>query len=535
MRNNNKTRKLVLLDATLREGEQSKEINLNYPHKKKIISMLDEYGVDYIEIGYAEADVKLLKRLIEDYKGKLKNSRLTVFGSTKRKAIKAADDKGLNAILETKAKTATLFGKTWLLHIETVLGLTAEENLKSIHESVKYLIDNGIEVIYDTEHFFDGYFDNREYALECLKQAADAGASWLVLCDTKGATKTKKVIEVIQDVKQYLEKDNIKSRLGVHFHNDKGMAVANSLTAADYGAEMIQVTANGFGERTGNADLFTVACGLELDKEFSIKMNTKKSVELSKAMYKIFNLKEDVKQPFVGSCAFAHKAGMHIDILKKTGSEGIEICKPELVGNQREEVLSDISGGATALRFLANYSINVDKKDPRVKAMIEETKDMYNKGYDLTNETEKEILVAKHFLGKKDFFDVHEWDVITGKKKEDKEAFSQSVVVSEDGSQYVAKIRGGPVDAQYKAIQKILKHEYPDIEQLHLADFESRIAKFKEESSSVVVRISYKYNGNTFSTEHVSDDILEASKGAIVKGFNYFLWKVNENKQNLYK
>lgn len=513
--------KMKIYDTTLRDGTQNKEIRFTVKDKLSILELLDKCKVDYAELGWPGSNPKDMEAFKEASKNKYQHIKIAAFCSTRRKDINAEEDPNLKAVIESKATVATVFGKTWLDQVAKQLRATPEENLKAIEDSIKFLKKHCNEVFYDAEHFFDGYKDNKEYALKCLSTASKAGANALVLCDTNGGCLPQEILKIVNNVK----KEFPKEKIGIHCHNDSGCAVANSIVASEL-LDQIQGTINGFGERAGNADLCQIIPSLVLKQGIRINFNLKKLKEASDRVYMLANIKENHHQPFVGKNAFAHKGGIHVDAISKGAV--YEHIDPELVGNKREIVLSDLSGTANIVEVLKEFDIEADKKDPRVKEMLDELKDLEKKGYDIQDlKAEKFLLAYKHFMAKDLLFKVdrENWKITTGRKKgsEFSQATMRAVI---DNIQHEATLpvhEQGPVDSAYEALKSLISLKYKEIKDIKLSNFKVMIAEDKGAESSVRVYIEFKTNDDEFGTTGVSTNIIEASIEAIVKGFRYFL------------
>jgi len=515
---------IKLFDTTLRDGTQSADVNFSVRDKIEVVKALDDFGVDYIELGWPGSNPKDMEAFLEASKLKLKNAKMVAFGATRRKGLKASEDKSLQAILKSKVKVACIFGKTWLHHVDKQLNMSDKENLEAIKESVEFLKGKGLYVFYDLEHFFDGFKDNKKYALECLKTAALAGADCLVLCDTNGGSLPNEVEKVIREVKEFMNKEGLKKSLGVHFHNDSGMGVANSLVAVEAGVNEVQGTINGLGERAGNADLCQLIPNLVLKKKLRLNIKLDKLTELSKLVYTLANIKPLDSQPFVGRNAFSHKGGIHVDAVMKGAS--YEHIDPNLVGNKRDIVLSDLSGKANIVEVARKFRVKVKKDDKRVAAMLKEVELMEKRGYDIGNlNAEQFLLVDKYFGKNKEFFKIDTWKITSEQRNGE---FSESVVTGTvDGKnrEVVAPVKGGPVDAVFKALMKMIATNYKQIKDVMLINYKVMIAEDQGAESSVRVYIEFKNGKEEWGTVGVSANILEASLEAIEKGFRYFLVK----------
>ncbi len=515
---------MKIFDTTLRDGCQSANVNFSLRDKIEVVKALDDFGVDYIELGWPAANAKEMGVFIEASKLKLKNAKIVAFGSTRRVGVKAGDDVNLQAILNSKANVACIFGKTWIEHVEMQLKTKPEENLNAIGESIEFLKKNGLEVLYDLEHFFDGFKDNKEYALSCLKEAALAKADYLVMCDTNGGTLVDDVMGILKTVVDFLKKEGLNVKLGVHFHNDSGVGVANSLVSVDFGVGMIQGTINGFGERAGNADLCQIIPNLVLKKNLKLEVKLERLTALSDLVYTLANIKPNKSNPFVGKHAFLHKGGVHVDAIMKGAS--YEHIDPLLVGNNRGVVLSDLSGRANIVGVLKNFGLKVGKDDDRVSQMLKKVEELEKKGYDIGSLDAEKFLLKEEFFGNKGkVFEIKTWKVMSEQKNGE---FSEGILagtVNGNNVEVVAPVKGGPVDAIYHALVKMIGSAHKDIDKVQLVNYKVMIAQDNGAESSVRVYIEFKNNGDEWGTVGVSTNILEASLEAIEKGFRYFLLK----------
>jgi len=347
--------RIELYDTTLRDGTQGQNVSLSLQDKLLIAGRLDEFGVDYIEGGYPLSNEKDSAFFREVRRLELKHAKVVAFGMTRRKGVTPDKDDGMQALLASETPVVTIVGKTWDLHVREVLGITEKENLAMIADSVRYCVEHGREVIYDAEHFFDGYAANPEFALQTLLAAERAGASCLCLCDTNGGSLPDRVAEFIDAIRPH-----VKVKLAIHCHNDAGVAVANSLTAVQHGVVQVQGTINGIGERCGNVDLTTVAANLalKLDKDVLVPGGLKRLTELSRYVYEIVNQVPVDNQPYVGNSAFAHKGGMHVHAVRRV-TRSYEHVDPEAVGNSRRVLISELSG-ASGVAEKMGKKLNVD-------------------------------------------------------------------------------------------------------------------------------------------------------------------------------
>ncbi len=527
--NTNKNSNMKVYDTTLRDGTQSRDINLSVHDKLEILKILDDAKVDYAELGWPVSNPKDMETFLKASELDLKHTKIAAFCSTRWAKNSASEDKNLLAVIESKAPAVSMFGKTWIDQIEKQLKITPEENLACIKDSVEFLKSHGLEVFYDAEHFFDGYKDNPEYAKECTKVAFDAGADAVVFCETNGGCLPGEIIEIVEDMVASFPND----KFGIHCHNDSGCAVANTLVCAD-NLVQIQGTVNGFGERTGNADLCQVIPGLVLKKNTDISFDLSKLKYVSDMCYMLCNMKANQSQPYVGSNSFAHKGGMHVDAISKGAV--YEHIDPTVVGNKRSIVLSDLSGAANVVEMLKEFNIDVDKNDPRVRSMLSEVKEMEKQGYPIGDfVAEKYLVMCKHFkpddkvLG----LDVKSWDLISGmKNNEDFSTCKVTGLLNNQEYKTESTDDNGPVSAVYNALQRLIANEFSDVESVNLEDYKVTIADNDGSKSSVMVYINFKFkNKNTgkfenFGVTGISRNIIEASLEAIQKGFEYYLIRI---------
>ncbi|HLC97016.1 MAG TPA: citramalate synthase [Candidatus Nanoarchaeia archaeon] len=513
---------IKLFDTTLRDGTQSADVNLTVRDKLDIARALDELGIDYLEMGWPGSNPKEMEAFLEASKVKLKKAKIVAFGSTRRVNLTAEQDPNLIAIVESKAPVACIFGKTWLQHVERQLKTKGEDNLKAIADSIKFLKGSNLEVIYDLEHFFDGFKDNKEYALKCVETAADAGADCIVMCDTNGGSLPGDVAEAARAVQALLQGKKIC--IGVHTHNDAGFALANAMAALPFGVTHFQGTINGIGERVGNMDLCQLVATLALKKNLKLDVKLLKLKEVSDLVYTLANLKPNPNQPYLGKNAFSHKGGVHVDAVMKGAS--YEHVDPTVVGNKRDIVLSDLSGKANIVEVLKKFGVTADKNDSRVAEMLSAVERLEHAGYDIGNlNAEKALLVEKYFGNKDNSLKIDTWKVSSQQKEGE---YSESTITgSVDGKKCTgtSAVQGGPVDALYKALQHMLSSQHKRIDEVKLINYKVRIALDKGAESSVRVYIEFKNGKQEWGTVGVSTNILEASLEAIEKGFKYYLIK----------
>ncbi len=516
---------IELYDTTLREGSQNADISFSSFEKFRIIESLDSFGMDYIELGWPGSSREVLEFIKQASSMDLKNSKLVSFGSTKRKGLKPEDDPNLKALLDCGTKISCIFGKSWQQHVNLQLRVTPEENLRLISESISYLRKNKQRVFFDAEHFFDGFLHDKEYALRTLDVAVDAGAESLVLCDTNGGMLPHDIEDITRQVSEHLKKKDVK--IGIHCHNDSGCSVANTLSACRAGATQLQGTINGLGERTGNADLCSVIPDIAVKLGHPVRQDTKNLTELSHKIYEYSNIKKNPAQPYVGKNAFSHKGGVHVDAIAKGAS--YEHIDPKAVGNKRRIILSDMSGKANIFRLLDEFGLSADKDDPRIKKLLAVIKSMESKGYDINDlDAEKELLLNRFFRKDRDFFTVRGWRIHCENNPSE---YSECIVfgrISGEEKEVISSVNGGPVEAIFLALKKLISGKYGKIDAVRLIDYKVMIARNMGAESTVRVLIRFRNCGLEWKTVGISKNILNASFEAIEKGFRYYLMKESE-------
>ncbi len=515
--------KITLYDTTLRDGMQAEGISFSLEDKLAIAKCLSELGLDYIEGGYAASNAKEMQFFLEAAGLDLKNSKISAFGSTRRADVGVSDDVSLNSILACKTQAATLVGKTWDLHVTQVLGCSLDENLALCSDSVEYLKKHGLEVIFDAEHFYDGYKENPEYSLKVLTSAAQAGADVLVLCDTNGGSLP---IE-IYDITQVVCKQFNTLIVGIHTHNDTDCATANCLAAVRAGARHVQGTINGIGERCGNANLCAVIPDLAFKTNFEILNpdKIKTLTEVSRFMFEICNLSPIMNMPYVGESAFAHKGGLHVDALRKN-KRTYEHIQPELVGNERRFLISELSGKSTVLAKLEKTKIVKDKE--LAKKILTRVQELENEGYQFEAADASFDLLVKKVLGTyKPSFELIKYHVNV-EKRATGDIVTEATVKLRVGDQteHVVGEGDGPVNALDAALRKSLENFYTNIKEIHLIDYKVRVVNAKAGTAARVRVIIESRDKNTmWGTVGVSENIIEASWKALVDSVEYKLQK----------
>ena len=502
---------------------QAEGVSFSLEDKLAIARCLDELGLDYIEGGYAASNPKEIQFFTEVAKLNLKNAKIAAFGNTRRADTGVSDDVSLNTMLACKTRTATLVGKTWDMHVTEVLGCSLDENLTICAESVEYLKKHGVETIFDAEHFFDGYKENPEYAMKVLAAAASAGADAIVLCETNGGCLPEQVYEITKAVcEQY---GNII--VGIHTHNDTDCATANSLAAVRAGARHVQGTINGLGERCGNANLCAIIPNLAFKMGFEALSpeKVKTLTEVSRYVFEIGNLSPVMNMPYVGDSAFAHKGGLHVDALRKS-KRTYEHIAPELVGNARRFLISELSGRSTVLAQLEKAKIAEDKQLAR-KILIR-VQELENEGYQFEAADASFDLLVKKIMGTyKPFFDLIKYHVTVEKRANGDDVTEATVKLRVgDKTEHVVGEGDGPVNALDAALRKSLENFYPGIKEVHLIDYKVRVVNARAGTAARVrVIIESRDKNSIWGTVGVSENIIEASWQALVDSVEYKLQK----------
>ncbi|MHA1517947.1 MAG: citramalate synthase [Alphaproteobacteria bacterium] len=519
---------LSLFDTTLRDGAQTHGVDFSLEDKLLIAEQLDGLGVDYIEAGYPGAnpiDTKLFSQK------RAFGAKVTAFGMTKRPGRSIANDPGFQALLAAEADAICLVGKTWDFHVDVALGITLEENLAAIRESVAAVVDSGLEALLDCEHFFDGYKANADYALACAGAAYQAGARWVVLCDTNGGTLPEEVEEIVAEVVRQTPGDS----LGIHVHNDTDNGVANSLAAVRAGARQIQGTLNGLGERCGNANLTSIIPTLLLKDGYADRYETKITPEklrtlthASRLLDEMLNRAPDRHSPYVGEAAFAHKGGIHVSAVQKD-PRTYEHVPPESIGNVRKLLVSNQGGRSNILAQLDRIGIEVQKDDPRIGRLLEEVKERETVGYAYESAEASFELLARRMLGNvPQFFDVDSFRVMVERRHN---ALGELVTISEatvkarvDGETVMSVGEGnGPVNALDNALRKDLGPYQSYIDDLELVDYKVRILTGGTDAVTRVLVESRDGEGRRWFTVGVSPNIVDASFEALLDSINYKL------------
>lgn len=519
-------KKLYFYDTTLRDGSQSEGISLSLRDKIQIAQRLDKFGMHYIEGGWPGSNPKDLAFFQEIRNAGIKRSKIAAFGSTRRANTRVQDDPQIKALLDAKTQVVTIFGKSWDFHVTEVFRTSLKENLQMIFDSVAYLKSKKLEVIYDAEHFFDGFKENPDYALKTLQQAAKAGAVNITLCDTNGGSLPHEIRHAILRVKRA-----VKTPLGIHCHNDSELAVANSVQAVGEGCVLVQGTINGYGERCGNANLVSVLPVLQVKMKkpcFSPKQ-MKDLTALSHYVAEICNMPVQINQPYTGRAAFAHKGGVHINAMMKN-NKTYEHMDPRLVGNHRRFLVSELGGKTNIALKSKELNLELEKNSTEAKYILSEIQRLENEGYQFeAAEASFEILMRK-LLGKyrRPLFEFKNVSL----KAENIGTSSQSGALAEvtlvaKGQEHYASANGdGPVNALDRALRQALQNVYPEVNDIHLTDYKVRVVNSEAGTAAKVrVFIEFQDQSKTWTTVGVNENIIEASWKALVEAIEYKLLK----------
>ncbi len=517
-------RKIQIYDTTLRDGSQGEGISYSVSDKVRITEELDLLGVDYIEGGWPGSNPKDMEFFLKMAKKTLKNAQLTAFSMTRRPNIRASQDANIKDLIKSRVKIITIVGKTWDLHVRDVLKVTLDENLEMIKDTVSFLVSNGLVVFYDAEHFFDAYIANKEYALKTITCAIEAGAKAVVLCDTNGGTLPSGISRIISQIRPL-----VKTNLGIHCHNDCGMAIANSIAAVESGADMVQGTINGYGERCGNADLIPVIANIRIKLRLKA-LGEDKLKELTKVSHfvsEVSNMKQRDDQPFAGASAFAHKGGMHINAVMKNPL-AYEHCEPGIVGNHRRFLVSELGGKTGILLRAKAMDFDLSKENPQTQKILKLIQNLEHQGYHFeAAEASFELLMKRALKKYKKFFELQGFRIVIEKISNKKITSEAIIKLKVKGKmEHTAAEGDGPVNALDNAVRKALKDFYPTLSKMHLADFKVRVLDEKSGTAAKVrVLIQSQDEKDDWSTIGVHENIIEASWQAMVDSIEYKLLK----------
>lgn len=519
-----------LYDTTLRDGTQAEDVSFLVADKIRIAQKLDELGIDYIEGGWPGSNPKDIAFFKDVRKVRLNHAKIAAFGSTRRAKVTPDKDNNIRTLVQAEPDTVTIFGKTWDFHVREALRISLEENLELINDSLAYLKEHVGEVIYDAEHFFDGYKANPEYALKTLEAAAQAGVDCIVLCDTNGGSMPYEVAEIIRTVKA-----RIATPLGIHTHNDGECAVANSLVAVQNGVVHVQGTINGFGERCGNANLCSIipALKLKMGRECVSDEQLRSLRQMSRTIFELANLVPNKHQAYVGNSAFAHKGGVHVSAIQRH-PETYEHIRPELVGNVTRVLVSDLSGRSNILAKAEEFNVNIDSKDPVTLEILERIKELENQGFQFEGaEASFELLMRRALGTMRSFFSVIGFRVIDTKRHEDERPSSEATIQVKVGGhiEHTAAEGNGPVNALDHALRKALEKFYPHLKEMKLYDYKVRVLPAGKGTASMIrVLIESGDRDGRWGTVGVSDNIVDASYQALIDAFQYKLLRDQDGR-----
>ncbi len=516
-----------LFDTTLRDGTQGEGISLTVRDKIQICHKLDEFGIDIIEGGWPGSNPRDAEFFQTIKNEKFIHTKLCAFGSTARYPNKIENDPNLQALLKAETPYVSIFGKTWKFHSEKSLGLTDDENAELIYKSVSYLKSQGVKVIFDAEHFFDGFKDDENFAIKMLKAAENAGAETIVLCDTNGGSLPSDIIYAIQKVKK-----EIKTPLGIHAHNDGDLAVANSLIAIENGAVHVQGTINGVGERCGNANLISIIPNLLLKMNYKTKkeLNLNTLTLLSHSISEMMNLNPNSRAPFVGKSAFAHKGGIHVSAVLKD-SKMYEHINPKLVGNSQRVLVSDLSGQSNIKYKAKELGVEIDETTEFSKKLVSKIKQLEFQGYQFDGaEASFELILMNEKNEFSPFFKTIDSKVYTFFDNEEHKQAEAVLKIEVNGEiEHTAAEGDGPVNALDNALRKALLRFYPELNETKLVDYKVRVLDEQEATAAKVrVLIESSDGKETWTTVGVSTNIIEASWQALCDGLNYKLYKLSK-------
>jgi len=527
---------IKLYDTTLRDGSQGEGVTFSSDDKIKVALALDDFGISYIEGGWPGSNPKDIDFFKKIKKLTLRNAKIAAFGSTRRAQYSTEEDPNLKAIIRTGAPVATIFGKSWDFQVKEALRVSLEENLTMIEETISFLKSRGREVIYDAEHFFDGYRANPDYAMKTLIAAAKGGADTIVLADTNGGTLPHEVGPVFEEVKKL-----IHLPLGIHAHNDCEVAVAATIEAISHGAVHAQGTINGYGERCGNANLCSIIPILQLKMGYRCipKDSMRRLSHLSRYVSELANMLHSANMPFVGESAFAHKGGMHVNAVMKN-PKTYEHIDPEKVGNVRRVLVSDLSGKSNIYYKASQFGIDLESFEDhssKTREILKKLKELEHAGYQFEGaEGSFEILLKKLINQFTDYFSLEGFRVITEKRGPKHNVLSEATIkVTVDGEKELTASEGvGPVNALDRALRKALTIFYPTLKEMKLIDYKVRVLETtRATEASVRVLIQSSDGTETWGTVGVSQNLMEASWLALVDSISYKLMKDEREGRNI--
>ncbi len=520
-----------IYDTTLRDGTQGEGVSFCAGDKILVARLMDAFGFDYIEGGWPGSNPRDMEFFQLAKEESWKHAKIAAFGSTRRAGIAAEDDPQLGMLLDAETPVVTIFGKTWLLHVTEVLRTTPDENLAMIRDSVRFLSRAGREVIYDAEHFFDGFKDNSDYALSTLAAALEGGAAYIVLCDTNGGMQLKPLEDIVRKVRERFP----EARIGMHCHNDCGLGVALSLTGIEAGARMVQGTMNGYGERVGNANLTSIVPNLhfKMGRPLSCAERMKGWRDFALEVDRFANLPPNSREPFVGESAFAHKGGVHANAARKV-SHSYEHMDPALVGNRQRILLSDMSGGSSVAMKARELGLEIDEKSQEMRTFLAKLKDLENRGYEYENaDASLEVLLSQHFHGLEDTFRLVSYRTISEVVRDNDENISEAVVkirLNDESDIKIAVAEStGPVGALDHAARQAFGSNFPELANVELIDYKVRILQSGLGTDSIVQVLVNSTDGEaSWWTCGADPNIIEASWQALRDSYRYKLLKLEK-------
>jgi len=519
---------IMIYDTTLRDGTQAEGISFSAADKVRIAQRLDQFGIDYIEGGWPGSNPRDMDFFKSIKEVTFSHAKVAAFGSTRRANLTCDNDPQVAMLIEADTPVVTIFGKSWLLHVTEVLHVTPEENLQMIQDTVAYLASKGKEVIYDAEHFFDGYLDDKDYALSTLQAAIAGGAEFITLCDTNGGRQVSEITEIVNAVCSSFA----DAKIGVHCHNDCGLGVAVSLAGVEGGATMVQGTMNGYGERVGNANLTSIMPNLHLKLGYDLscvsKMDELKA--LSNFVDELAHRVPSRRSPFVGKSAFAHKGGVHANAAQKV-AHSYEHMRPEVIGNEQRILLSDMSGGTSIEMKARKMGVEVDRKSPLMKTFVEKIKRLENEGHEFENaDASFYVLLHEHFFAQEDIFELVSYRIISEVVRDTNKNISEAVVKlklrGEEEVKTAVSESQGPVGALDHAARQTFGAHFPILNEVKLQDYKVRILQTGSGSNSITqVLIKSSDGKNSWWTSGADPNIIEASWEALRDSFRYKLLK----------
>ena len=528
-------RAIEIFDTTLRDGTQAENFNISVKDKVRISQALDDLGIDYIEGGWPGSNPVSVEYFEKIRKIPLHHAKVSAFGSTRHIRNTPQKDKNVQALIAAETPAITIFGKTWDIHVTDALNIELEENLEIIEDTISYLKTYVDDLIYDAEHFFDGFKNNPDYALATLERAVSGGASTIVLCDTNGGTLPQELPDIFDRVDSFLKRTDAEVKLGIHSHNDSETGVANALLAIDLGAEHVQGTINGYGERCGNANLTSIIPALvfKMGLDCQVKDHIDQLYTTSRLVNELANLPHYRYQPYVGESAFAHKGGIHVSAVKRNPLT-YEHIEPQRVGNNRRILISDQAGRSNILHKAEKWGLRLQQDDPLLASIISELKDKENQGYTYeAAEASFELLMRKALGLQRNFFRIDGFRVMNNKYRMDRPPLTEATIRLYVGGNEVhtASMGDGPVNALDRALRKALTRFYPCLEEMKLNDYKVRVLSGEQGTEAKVRVLVESTDGKCqWNTVGVSINIIEASWQALIDSVNYKLMK-NENHQ----